>query len=128
MRKILIVDDNPDDIEITRAVLEERGWDVHVEACRNAEKALAGLRDAEDLPSLVLLDLNIPGMGGIVCLQQIRADRRLKAIPVIMATASSFEADEKKAYEAGADFFLYKELDIDRYGDNLDAALKRMMV
>ena len=128
MRKILIVDDNPDDIEITRVVLEERGWDVQVEAYRHAEEALACLREAEDLPSLVLLDINIPGMGGMACLQQIRADRRLKSIPVVMVTASSFEADEKKAYEAGANFFLYKELDIDRYGENVDAALKRMMV
>jgi CheY-like chemotaxis protein len=128
MRKIMIVDDNPDDIEITRVVLEERGWDVQVEAYRNAEKALACLWEAEDLPSLLLLDMNIPGMGGIACLQRIRSDRRLKCIPVIMVTASSFEADEKKAYEAGADFFLFKEFDIDRYGENLDAALKRMMV
>ena len=95
MRKILIVDDNPDDIEITRIVLEEKGWDVQVEAYRNAEKALACLREAEDLPSLVLLDLNIPGMGGIVCLQQIRADRRLKSIPVVMVTASSFDRREE---------------------------------
>lgn len=128
MRRIMVVDDNPDDIEITRIALEEKGWDVQVEACRNAEKALACLRESEDLPSLVLLDINIPGMGGIVCLQQIRADRRLKSIPVVMVTASSFEGDEKRAYEAGADFFLFKDFDIDRYVENLDAALKRMMV
>ena len=128
MRKILIVDDNRDDIEITRIVLEERGWDVQVEASRNAEKALDGLRTGEDLPSLILLDLNIPGMGGIDCLQQIRADQSLHSIPVIMVSSSSFEMDEKKAYDAGADFFLYKHLDIDRYGEHLDAALKRLMV
>jgi CheY-like chemotaxis protein len=128
IRKILIVDDNPDDIEITRVALEEMGWDVQVDAYRNAEKALDGLREGKDLPSLVLLDLNIPGMGGIACLQQIRADQSLKSIPVIMVTASPFDQDEKKAYDAGADVFLYKDLDIDRYSQNLDAALKRMMV
>lgn len=127
MRKILVVDDNPDDIEITRVVLEERGWDVHVEACGNADKALDSLRKGEDLPSLILLDLNIPGMGGFACLQQIRADQRLHAIPVIVVTSSSFEMDEKKAYDAGADFFLYKHLDIDRYSENLDVVLKRML-
>ncbi len=128
MRKILVVDDNPDDIEITRVVLEERGWDVQVEACGNADKALGLLRKEEDLPSLILLDLNIPGMGGIACLQEIRADQSLHSIPVIMVTSSSFETDEKKAYDAGADFFLYKHLDIDRYGEYLDTALKRLMV
>ena len=84
MRKILIVDDNPDDIEITRVVLEEKGWDLQVEAYRQAEQGLARLRESEDLPSLVLLDINIPGMGGIECLRQIRADQRLKSIPVVM--------------------------------------------
>ena len=77
------------------------------------------------MPCSILLDLNIPGMGGIECLRRIRADESLKSIPVIMVTASSFDQDEKKAYDAGANFFLYKELDIDRYGQNLDAALKR---
>jgi CheY-like chemotaxis protein len=128
MRKILVVDDNPDDIEITRVVLEERGWDVQVEACGNADKALGRLRKEEDPPSLILLDVNLPGMGGFECLREIRADQSLRSIPVIMVTASSFEMDEKKAYDAGADFFLYKHLDFDRYGENLDAALKRLMV
>ena len=128
MRKILIVDDNPDDIEITRVALEESGWELQVEACQSAEKALARLREPGDLPCSILLDLNIPGMGGIECLRRIRADESLKSIPVIMVTASSFDQDEKKAYEAGANLFLYKELDIDRFGENLDAALKRLMV
>jgi CheY-like chemotaxis protein len=127
MRKLLIIDDNPSDIDITRMVLEERGWDLTVEAFKNAEKALASLREGTDLPSLILLDLNIPGMSGIAFLRQIRADERLHAIPLIMATASSFDRDEQEAYEAGADLFLYKELDIDRYSENLDAALKRLM-
>ena len=128
MRKILIVDDNPDDIELTKIALEENGWDIQVEACPSAEKALACLRETGDLPCSILLDLNIPGMGGIECLRRIRADESLKSIPVIMVTASSFDQDEKKAYDAGANLFLYKELDIDRYGENLDAALKRLMV
>ena len=127
MQRILIVDDNPDDIELTRVALEERGWNVQVEACKNCEKALDGLREGKDLPALILLDLNIPGMGGIECLRQIRADQSLQSIPVIMVTMSSFGPDEKKAYDAGADLFLYKEIDIDRYSENLDTALKRVL-
>ncbi|MCE5265860.1 MAG: response regulator [Deltaproteobacteria bacterium] len=80
-----------------------------------------------DLPSLALLDLNIPVMGGIACLRQIRADRGLQSLPVIMVTMSSFDLDEKKAYEAGANLFLYKDIDLDRFSDNLDAALKRLL-
>jgi CheY-like chemotaxis protein len=127
MHRILIADDNPDDIEITKAALEEKGWDVQVEAQGNAEKALESLRGGGDLPSLLLLDLNIPGMGGIACLRQIRADRSLQSLPVIMVTMSSFDQDEQKAYEAGANLFLYKDIDLDRFSENLDAALKRLL-
>jgi len=128
MRKILIVDDNLDDIEITKVALEEKGWTVEVETCRYAEKAIGCLRETADLPSWVLLDINLPGMGGLDCLRQIRADGRLKSIPVIMVTSSSYETDKKRAHDAGADLLLYKDLDFDRYAENLDTALKRMMV
>jgi len=127
MRKILIIDDNRDDIEITKIVLEESGWDIQVEACASAEKALACLREPGDLPCSILLDLNIPGMGGIECLRRIRADESLRSIPVIIVTASAFEEDQKKAYAAGANFFLYKELDIDRYGEKMDTVLKGIL-
>jgi CheY-like chemotaxis protein len=128
VNKLLIIDDNPDDIEITRIALGERGRDIQVEAYRSAQTALAVLREARDLPDLVLLDLNIPGMGGIECLRQIRADSRLQSLPVIMVTSSSYDADQKKAYDAGADFFLFKDFDMDRYGESLDAALKRLIM
>ena len=127
IRKILIVDDNPDDIELTKIVLEENGWDIQVVSCPSAEKALSCLREPGDLPCSILLDLNIPGMGGIECLRQIRADESLKAIPVIMVTASAFEQDQKKAYDAGANFFLYKELDIDSYSQKMHIALKGIL-
>lgn len=127
MHRILIVDDNPCDVEITGAAMAEKGWDVQVEAHANAESALESLKRGRDLPSLVLLDLNIPIMGGITCLRQIRADRNLQSLPVIMVTMSSFDLDEKKAYEAGANLFLYKDIDIDRFSDSLDAALKRLL-
>lgn len=127
IRKILIVDDNPYDIELTKIALEENGWDLQVEACPNAEKALACLREPGDLPCLILLDLNISGMGGIECLRRIRADESLKSIPVIMVTASSFDQDQKKAYDAGANFFLYKELDLDRFGKVLKTAIAPLL-
>ena len=125
--KILIVDDNPDDIEITRIVLGEAGWEVALETAPCGEAACDRLRMGNDLPALILLDLKTPGMGGLDTLRWIRADTRLKQIPVIMVTASSFEKDEKEAYENGADAFLYKAFDIDQFSHDLDSLLQRFL-
>ncbi len=94
-------------------------------AVDNAE--IRGRNDAIATTLLTTERQNIPVMGGIACLRQIRADRNLQSLPVIMVTMSSFDQDEKKAYEAGANLFLYKDIDLDRFSENLDAALKRLL-
>ena len=124
---ILIVDDNPYDMEITKIALEEVGCEVKLETAFRGKDALAYLREGQDLPSLILLDLKMPGMSGIDTLRQIRADERLKHIPVIIVTSSSLEADEKEAYEAGANSFLHKAFSIDQFSGNLDDLLKRFL-
>ena len=126
-RTILIVDDNPDDIEITRVVLAATGRKEKLEAVRSGAAALHRLRSGEDLPVLILLDLKTPGMSGIDTLRQIRIDERLKHIPLIMVTASSFGPDEQDAYDAGADAFLYKAFDLDEFGRNLNSLLERFL-
>ena len=126
-QKILIVDDNLDDIEIAKIVLAERDYEVEVEAARQCEVALDLLRQGNDLPSLILLDLKLYGMGGIEALRQIRADRRFDHIPVIIVTSSYLEANRKKALAAGADYFLCKAFDIDRFSEDLHALLQRFL-
>ncbi|MDQ5987405.1 MAG: Transcriptional regulatory protein KdpE [Syntrophus sp. SKADARSKE-3] len=127
-RKILIVDDNPDDIEITKVALEEKAWDVEVETYTRAEVALDRLQETADLPSWILLDINLPDMSGLNCVRQIRANERLISVPIIITTNSSYSTDKKKACDAGADLFLFKDLDFDKYAESLDTALKRFMV
>lgn len=125
---ILIVDDNPDDIEITRIALAETGRRETLETAQRGELALERLRNHNgNLPALILLDLKMPGMGGINTLRQIRADERLKGIPVIVVTSSSLESDEREAYEAGADCFLHKAFDIDQFGSRLSYLLDRYL-
>jgi two-component system, response regulator len=124
---ILIIDDNPDDIEIARIVMEEIGRKEHVEAATDGEKALAFLRTAANLPALILLDLKMPGMNGFECLREIRADDRLQPIPVIVVTSSSLDSDMQEAYRAGADSFLYKEIDIDRFSASLNDVLQQYL-
>ncbi len=120
---IMIIDDNHDDIEITRAVLEEIGREEDVEAAFDGVQALRRLRDGKRLPRLILLDLKMPGMSGFECLREIRADERLRPIPVIVVTSSSLESDRHEARAAGADGFLVKDIDIDRFGFSLKTAI-----
>jgi two-component system response regulator len=122
---VLVVDDDPDDLEITRRALAKIGCSVTcMTACRG-EDALMLLRFRAELPSLVLLDLKMPGMNGIDTLQQIRADDRLKDVPVIIVTNSTLESDRRAALAAGANAFLHKAFDLDQYGRDIQGQLKR---
>jgi CheY-like chemotaxis protein len=124
---ILIIDDNPDDVEIAKRILARMDRKVKVEAIPRGEIALELLRSGEALPSLILLDLKMPGMSGFDFLEKIRADERMKHIPVIVVTSSSLEADENKSYESGADAFLHKAFDIDRFSSELQSLLNRLL-
>jgi len=124
---LLIIDDNPDDIEITKMSLARINREIKVTAAPRGEAALEFLRGEKILPALILLDLKMPGMSGFDTLRKIRADERLKHIPVIIVTSSSLEADEKMSYEAGADGFLHKAFDINLFGRELKSVLERWL-
>ncbi len=125
MDKILIIDDNPNDVEITRVALAEKGWDLEIASAKRCDIALENLRKEDDLPFLIILDLKIPGKSGIDCLKEIRADRRLQQIPVAVVTSSNYPEDRKSAMDAGASDYLYKAFDIDQYGNDLDSLINR---
>jgi CheY-like chemotaxis protein len=124
---ILIIDDNPDDVEITKISLARIDPEVRVETALRGEAALELLQGGTALPSLILLDLKMPGMSGFDFLRKIRADERLKHVPVVIVTSSALEADEKKSYETGADGFLHKAFDITQFTAGLERLLKRWM-
>jgi len=124
---ILIIDDNPDDVEIVKRILARMDRDLKVEAAPRGEVALELLRSGIALPSLILLDLKMPGMSGVDFMRIIRADERMKHVPVIIVTSSSLDSDEKKSYEAGADAFLHKAFDIDRFSSDLQSLLNRLL-
>jgi len=124
---ILIIDDNPDDVEITKRTLARMDRKVEVKTAPRGEAALELLHSGTALPELILLDLKMPGMSGFDTLRKIRADRRMKHIPVIVVTSSSLEADEKEGCEAGADGFLHKAFDIDLFGREIKAVLERWL-
>jgi CheY-like chemotaxis protein len=124
---VLVVDDDPDDLEITRRALARIECGVTcMTACRG-EDALALLRGLSDLPALILLDLKMPGMNGIDTLRQIRSDDRVKNIPVVIVTNSTLESDRKSALAAGANAFLHKAFDMDQFTRDIQGQLDRWM-
>ena len=122
--QILIVDDNLDEVLITKKVLLGIGFDISVEPAPSGEAGLTMLKAEKALPFLIFLDLKMPGMGGINMLRVIRADERLKHLHVVVLTNSSLEADRVEALEAGADSFLHKAFDLDQFEKDLKAVLE----
>jgi two-component system response regulator len=126
-RKILIIDDDPNDIFMTKRALLKSGFNVEVEAATSGEAALEFLQKEDCLPSLILLDVKMPIMSGIETLRRIRADERLGNIRVVILTTSILESDKKEAYEAGANYFLNKAFDIGQLCADIKSILERWL-
>lgn len=114
--RIMIADDDPDDRLLIEEALEEAHFDCPVEFFTDGQDLLDYLYGRGDyahrpqalLPSLLLLDLNMPRMDGREALQKIKQDPRLRRIPVVVLTTSSSEEDVLQAYDLGANSFITK--------------------
>jgi CheY-like chemotaxis protein len=127
VHRILIVDDDPSDAEMTKRVLSKAGLRLKVETVTCGEAALEFLRKGDDLPSVIFLDLKMSGLSGIETLGMIRDDEHLRNITVVIVTNSLLEADRKASYAVGADDFLCKAFDLDRFAMDIKAALERWL-
>lgn len=105
---ILLVEDNEDDVVLTRDALMDNGITHPLIVARDGAEALAYLETAQQLPSLVLLDLNMPRLGGIEMLRRLRALPRTRLLPVVILTTSAEEGDLVRAYELGVNSFVQK--------------------
>lgn len=123
----MVVDDSCDELEIIKRVLVKTGRITKVKTAEKGETALDLLRKKAVAPALIFVDLKMPGMGGIETVRQIRADAKLKHIPVIVLTNSSLESDKKAAFAAGADVFLHKAFDMDQFCEDVKSLLERWM-
>lgn len=124
---ILIVDDSSTDIEFTTIALEATGREISARSALDGKSALAMLRNGHGLPALILLDLKMTGMGGIEVLREIRADDRLREIPVVVVTSSSLESDRAEAIAAGASDYIHKPLALDQFSKDLESILHRWL-
>jgi two-component system response regulator len=116
--RILLVEDNPDDVEITRRAFERAKIANRIIVVADGESALNILmrncNDSDAAFDIVLLDLGLPRMDGRTVLREIRGDKRLRHIPVIILTGSDSDRELISAYKGGAIAFLRKPVAIDR--------------
>jgi CheY-like chemotaxis protein len=111
--EILMVDDNPADIDLTSEVLAQSQQHFHVNAVNDGEEAISFLRRRgkyvkAPVPDLVVLDLNLPRKDGCEVLANIKADPALAKIPVVIFTTSQANSDISRSYKLGANCYLRK--------------------
>lgn len=121
---ILLVEDSPADAELAVIAIQQTRPDVRVEVVATGEAALAFLERRDDhaeapVPELVLLDLNLPGRDGTEILERIKADERLRPIPVIVFSNSNADDDIAAAYRAQANAYLLKPMEYAEIKDAL---------
>lgn len=116
---ILLVEDNPDDEELTLRALKQAKIANDIVVARDGRLALDYLfgegeysaRDAGRMPALVLLDLKLPKLGGLQVLERLRADARTALIPVVVLTSSSEDEDMLRSYKLGANSYVRKPVE-----------------
>jgi len=115
--KILLVEDNPDDVTLTMRALKSNNITNEVVVANDGAQALdylfgaGGSAGPEELPAVVLLDLKLPKVNGLEVLQRIRADEGTRLLPVVILTSSDEERDVIQGYSLGANSYVRKPVD-----------------
>jgi CheY-like chemotaxis protein len=122
LARILIVEDDPKDVDLTLTALEEYNLANEVVVTRDGEEALDYLycrgnfkMRTGDNPAVLLLDLKLPKVDGLEVLQQIRSDEKLKLIPVVVLTSSREERDMVASYKLGVNAYVVKPVDFHEF-------------
>ena len=125
--EILLVEDNPEDLELTLRALRKENLANNILVARDGEEALEFLfrnghhadRSFEALPKLVLLDLKLPKVDGMEVLKRMKSDARTKAIPVVILTSSKEDRDLVKGYGLGANSYIQKPVDFEKFRETI---------
>ena len=122
-KEILLVEYNPDDVELTRIAFNEAKVANHLVVARDGADALDYLfargkhagRNPDELPSIVLLDLNLPKVDGREVLQAIRENEKTRSLPVVVLTTSAEPFDVEASYALGVNSYIQKPVDFERF-------------
>lgn len=114
--RVLLVEDNPADADLTREGFKESALPIELTVCGNGLDAVEyiqrrGRYVSAAVPDLILLDLNLPGIDGKAVLQEIKEDSELRSIPVSILTSSTSDRDVAQSYQLGANCYLVKPID-----------------
>jgi len=115
---ILLVEDNPIDLDLTLRAFALRKLTNPILVARDGEEALAYLpqwENGEPLPVVILLDLKLPKVSGLEVLKIIKGHPKFRTIPVVILTTSEESTDVKEAYERGANSYIVKPVDFDKF-------------
>ena len=120
---ILLVEDNPDDVELTMRAFRKNNIANNVAVAHDGVEALDYLfgrgayadRNIKDTPRLILLDLKMPNLDGLQVLERLRADEYTKLIPVVILTSSKEEQDLISSYKSGANSYVRKPVDFNQF-------------
>jgi two-component system response regulator len=125
--EILLVEDNPNDVELALHALKKHNLANHIEVVRDGAEALdfifaAGAyagRNVENGPKVILLDLKLPKVDGLEVLRRVRADPRTKIIPVVILTSSREERDIVESYALGVNSYIRKPVDFEQFTETV---------
>ena len=117
---ILLVEDNPVDVDLTIRAFKKRNLINPIQVARDGEEALEFVKKWESgelLPIVILLDLKLPKINGIEVLRHIKSHPKYKTIPVVILTTSSEDTDVKTAYELGANSYIVKPVNFNNFSE-----------
>jgi len=115
---ILLIEDNPVDIDLTLRAFKYKNLTNPIEIARDGEEALEWVnkwKKGSPLPVVIMLDLNLPKVHGLEVLKAIKSNDSLKKIPIVVLTTSSEDVDIKTAYDLGANSYIVKPVDFDKF-------------
>jgi CheY-like chemotaxis protein len=129
---VLVVEDSNEDYEALRRSFRQSSIKTHLQRCETGRHALEYLEQcllseqgySTSIPSLILLDLNLPGIDGRRVLQTIKEDSRLQHLPVVVLTTSSYSKDIEECYRLGANGYVVKAMDVQRFKESMHVLIQ----
>lgn len=117
-RPILLVEDNPMDVDLTLRAFAKRNLTNPIQVARDGEEAVAWIdrwNSGEPIPVVILLDLKLPKLNGLEVLRRLKSHTTTRRIPIVVLTTSSEDSDVQTAYDYGANSYIIKPVDFEKF-------------
>jgi CheY-like chemotaxis protein len=116
---MMLVEDNPDDMEFAMLALRENGMDGKILTARDGQEALDYLFASEEKPEFILLDLKMPRIDGFEVLRQVRSNEATHLLPVVVLSSSKEDRDLEECYRLGANSYVQKSLNFTEFTESI---------